>query len=505
MPTYSVRIVEQDGTVVRTLVGANIERVRFGMNGDVGEAVFTYPRTDPSGASGQAADVLLLDREAEIRRDSTTIFRGPMVRREARSGTGDMVVTVPGVGWYFSRRFIDAPLTNLLSNGDFESGTTGWTATSCTQTSVTSPVRRGTKSLQLVGTTTFAEQYTQQSVSVTGTGVGTALTVAAHFYIDSWTGPAVYSRGLYVESRNGGTVETYNEHEGAIDDDTADALDVWQRAEATIWVPPNATRTIYVRLYAPNGTIVWDSVELVEPLSLAIAPGAGEDIATTANRIVQFAQDATKSKSDLDIGTAAAPTTGVTFKFPKAWQYTDHTPVDSALNNEIVPLGVDWDIVAATKTFTVYHPRKGTDRSATVTLSLTTNVASYSLEEDGAQTETDVTVLGEGDGPDREEGRSVDTTDTGGLVLQGIHSSPPGTTVDKLDGLASEITDRTARLVRVLSCVVYGSLVTTLEIGDIVDVDITDGSVALSGDWRIVSCELTPRPHTLSLVLNEEV
>lgn len=509
MPTFSVRIVEQDGTLVRTLSQANVERVRQGMNDDFGAAVFTYPKNDPAGATGQAADVLLLDRECEIRKDGTTIHRGPMVQRAVRSGEGSLAVTSPGAGWYFTKRQIDAPVRNLLSNGDFEGGSTDWTATACTQASATDVFRRGSKALRITNSTTFEDAYSQHAaVTVTGTGVGTELTVAAHFKVESWTGPAIYSRGLFIESRDSGVVETYNEHEGAIDDDMALATGEWQRVEATLWVPPNETRDIYVRLYAPNGVVVWDEVELVEPVSLAIAPGTPEDIAETANRIVAFAQDTTYGKTDLDIATTTAPTTGITFEFPKAFHFSDHTPVDRALNDEIVPLGVDWNITPA-KVFTVYHPRKGTDRSASVTLDLNQNwtegVASYTFDEDGGATETDVTMLGEGDGPDREEGRSSDTSDTGGLVLQGTYAAPPGTTIDKLDDLAADKTARTARTVKVLGVVVYGDFVDLLELGDVVDVNIVDGdAVSITGNWRIVQWELIPRTNTLELMLNEE-
>lgn len=503
MPDYVVRIVELDGTLVRTLDKANVLRVRKGMNQDVGEATFTYPKTDPNGAAGQATDVRLLTYECEIRKDGTTIHRGPMTRREGQSSEGAMTVTSPGAGWYFGRRFINTNDRDLLTNGWFEDlSLDPWVETDCTATLVSSPVHSGAGAAELVGTTTFFDQFIEQTVEVTAGGNGTTLTVFGYFNVTDWTGPALNSRGLFIESRNGGVVETFNDHEGVIDDDTAEALNNWQRASATLWIPPGATRDVYVRLYAPNGTILWDRVELVADEGLDLPPG-GEDIGETANRIVDFAQSTSVGKSDLGIATTTPPTTGVLLEHPKAWLFSEHTPVDRALNDELVPLGIDWDIDPATRTFTVYYPRKGTDRSGSVTLRLTSNVANYSLSEDGAQSSTDITVVG--DGVDvRDESFFINNTWTGGLVLQGVHSAPPGSSGPELDFLAFARGSHDGQIARVLSVQVYGSLVDVLELGDTVEVDIVDGdAVAISGNWRIVSWTLDCRTDTLLLDLNE--
>ena len=486
---WTAKVVEVDATatVVRTLVNCNISTVPIDpMNPRGAEhATITIPKHETGGAVGQYADIEL-GREIQIWEDATLRFWGvPMTRRGA-SGQGEITIDVYDLGWYFTKSNIDAPVRNLLTNGDMEAGTGSWTGTSVTVASETTVVRRGTKALRLTGASTFGEQYVEQSVVVTGTAVGTELTASAYFYIDSFTGPALRSRGLYLESLDTGVVETYNDHEGVIDADTALALDEWQRVEATIWVPPLATRTIKVRLYAPNGQVVWDEVGLFKPTSLAIAPGSPEDIAETANRIVSFIQDSTYGKSTKRITQATSVTSGIEFTFPKAYLYEDHTPADVALG-EIQALGVDMNIAidADTKQFTTHHPSKGSDLTGSITLSLTTNVASYTYEENHDEVETEVTILGDGDGPDREEGYAEDTSDVGGMVLQGVTPAPPGATIDKLDALAEARLALKKKPVKTLKVVTKGPLAVTT--GDRVDVGITEGVIAISGTWRIVS------------------
>lgn len=504
---YSAKIVELDGTVVRTLVNCNIPTVVDELNA-AGSATITIPKYETGSAVGQYDD-LYLGREVQILDGATPIARGVPMHPHASSSDGAVSIELQGVGWYFTRRFIDAPISNLLTNPSFEDGLTGWTASGCTATVVTSPRRRGGYAVQLTGSTTGAEQFLSQIVyGVTSTAIGDLLTLAGWYQIDdgAWVGPAFESRGLYIELIDTSVVQTHNSLDGVIDDATP--RDVWNRAEPTTWIPPNKTWDVGVRLYCPNGTVTYDALSLTKMESLAIGPGAGEDIATTANRIVAFIQDTANDKSDLSIGTTTPPTTGITFQYPKAWQYADHTPADRALNDEIVPLGVDWSITPDTKTFTVHYPRRGTDRSGSVTLTFPAgNLASYEYDDDNGQIETDVTMMGEGDGPDREEGRAVDTTELNGLVLQSVNPTPPGTTIDKLDDLATDRLKRAKRPVRLLSVVTVekaGALASVLGVGDTVGVSINDGVIQLGGYWRITRRELTPRNNTLKLDLVED-
>lgn len=504
--TWSAKIVELDAskTVVRTLVNCNIADVPLDPLNPRGSeyATITVPKYETGSAIGQYADIRL-GRHIQIFEGATLRFEGVPMKRSTSTGKGDVEIPVYDQGWYLTKSNITAPTRNLLVNGNFEAGTTGWTAVGCTMEATSSRVRRGSTALKLTGTSTFAESYIYQQVAVTGTAVGTALTVAGWFNIDTWTGPAIYSRGLFVQSIASGVVETFNDRDGVIDDDTALALDEWQRKEATTWVPPLATRTEEVRFYVGNAVMYVDEIGLFEPTSLAIAPGAGEDIAYTANRIIQFIQDPAKGKSNKRIGTTTAPTTGKLFYFPKSWQYADKTPADTALD-EIVSLGVDYSLAhtTTTTTFTQHYPQKGSDLTGSITLS-TSNVASWEYDEDNDPVETDTTMLGEGDGPDREEGHAADAYDAGGLVLEGVESVPPGTTIDKLDPLAAARLAQRKRPVKVLKVTTKGALAVVT--GDKVASSLVDGVIDTSTSyWRIVEGKRLPRTDgCLELILND--
>lgn len=504
--TWSAKIVEVDAskTVVRTLVNCSVRDVPIDPLNPTGRefATITIPKYEVGSAVGQYADIRL-GRHIQIFEDATLRFEGIAMKRSSKTSEGAVEIPVYDQGWYLAKSNITAPVRDLLTNGNAEAGTTGWTAVGCTMTADTSRVRRGSTAFKLVGSSTFAESYIYQQVVVTGTGVGTALTVRAWFNIDTWTGPAIYARGLFVQSIASGVVETFNDRDGVIDDDTALALDNWQRVEITTWVPPNATRTIEVRFYVGNATIYVDEIGLFEPTSLAIAPGAGENIATTANRIIQFIQDTTKGKSDKRIGTTTAPTTGKLFYFPKSYQYADKTPADTALE-EIVNLGVDYSLALTTTatTATWHYPQKGSDLTGSITLS-TSNVASWSYDEDNDPVETDSTILGEGDGPDREEGHAADAYDAGGLVLEGVESVPAGTTIDKLDELAAARLALRKRPVKVLTVTTKGAVAVTT--GDTVASSLVDGVIDTSTNyWRVVQGKRLPRTNgCLELVLND--
>lgn len=504
---YEIRIVERDCTLVRTLVAANAKTASWEVNGP-GEITFGFPKHDPTGATGQGADVDLGNREVQLWRDGVCLKQAVLVHAHASSKSGEVDVTAPGLGWYLTRRNIDAERHNYLTNPGFETGTfTGWdAAVNCTRTIVTSPRVLGAYAAKLVGGTTGADQFLPHAVfTVSGGDIGLFLDVAAWFHITSWTGPAFESRGLYVDGIQAGVRRT-----GAfstIDDATPQGVD--QRAETGIWVPPGETWDIYVRAYCPNGEIEWDAFEVVAMESLSVAVG-GTDLADLAGAVVSFIQDPAHGKDDLSIVTST-PTSGVIVPFPWAKQYADHSRASSVINDELVPLGLDWSLEAnaagTTKTFATHHPRMGTDRTGTLTIALGGAMAEYDYDEDIAGAETDVTMLGDGDGPDREEGHAVDTS-TLNLVLQGVYNAPAGTPIASLGPMAQDRVARTARKVKLPQVVTVekgGALIGVLGPGDVANFLIDDGWVqVLTDPYRVVKLYLDCRRNTLALTLNEE-
>lgn len=502
MSVYTARIVERNGTVVRTLVNANITSVVDQLN-EPGEIQFDYPKYDPPSAVGQAADVQVLKREVQVLRDGVVIAWGVPLRKSAASSRGEITVTAPGVAWFFGRRFIDTPVTEQLTNPGFESGLTGWTAVNCTATVISSPTRLGANAVRLTQAVTGADAYLQQILSVETAGpTPLGHTFAGHYYIESLNGPALDARGIYARGSTGGVLIDSNWQEI----DEFSLRGEWQRVETTYDIGATQTQVVEARLYCPNGSIIWDALHLVHPEGFALTP-AGGNAATIAGDLLDFVQNA-PAKSTLNIGKSI-PAPGPFVPFPKAWGYVDHTPLIQAINDELAPLGFDWSIQLAgpAKTFTTHVPRKGADRSATVTLQLGVNIASYDFDEDGTAVDTYVIMLGDGDGPDREESITIDTSQLSGLVLQGLHSAPPGTTVNLLDPLSADKLARKKRLVRLPSVTTYPGatdLVGLLATGDVVAVVINDGAVQVSSNYRIVRRELNPRTDTMKLTLNED-
>lgn len=498
---YTVKIVEQDGTViVNGLADVNVDPIQQVLN-ETWQSGFSFPK-----ASASAADVDLLDREAQIFRDGTLIHWGPMIVGDADSNNPMVHVAVPDLSYYFSRRQISDARPNGLTNPQMELGTTGWTAMSgVTMTADTSRYVLGSKSLKLVQSTVGADKFAYQTQSFTGTAIGTLYTLKAWVYIQNsgWSGPGLDARGLYIAGIQASVVRDFR----FVEIDDATPRDRWVPLEVTIWIPPNETWTLEVRLYAPAGTVWWDAVQLVAMNSLS---HYATDIGTIAGNVVDFIQNPAHGWDDLNIDTSDATTGQV---IDRHYQYADHTDAAEALA-ELEAMGLDWSIVVTTttRTFTTYWPRKGTDRTATITLSLRTtanptgNLTSYKLTEDGAATSTRVTVLGEGQGPAREEGYATDPTPLGGLVLGTVISAPANAPINTLQVMAQEELGAAKYLVRVLEVTGIPSdstLLSTLQVGDWVDVAISDGWVAVSGDWRVVSKTINPANDQPSFVLNE--
>lgn len=111
---WVVKVVERDGTLVRSLANANVLSVSEELN-EPGETRFTFPKLDPASAAGQAADVAMLKREVQVFHDGDLMFSGAPVTGSSASDRGDVQVTAPGLPWYVTRRSIDKPRQNRLN------------------------------------------------------------------------------------------------------------------------------------------------------------------------------------------------------------------------------------------------------------------------------------------------------------------------------------------------------------------------------------------------------
>lgn len=449
---------------------------------------------DPLEAEAASAAAWPIAREIHVYRDATRIFAGPIINGELSDGL--LRFECDGLLAYAGQRCIDtgADRENFLVNPQFEDSPdlTGWTAVNTTATVATSQRQLGTKSAQLVQAAAQEDAYIYQDITVTGTGVGSLFTLVGWFKIDpaAWLGEAQGRRGLVLARYVAGAEQTAGD--SYIDGDTPRGS--WERAKTSVWVPPNATETLQVRLYSPGGTIWWDACSLTLMESLSSAEAVDDflmDQTEIAQHIVEFIQDASFGWDDLAI-TTDCPVSGVDRE--RHYQFADHVPSLQALL-EFTELDNGFDIeITPDRVFKTHYPLKGTDRSATVTLKTPrpgdeadVNCLLAGWRFDGDQAASGIVVLGEGDGPDREEGSAVDTTLFDGRLVELVITPRATVAIDTLDGLATRsLVDHTNPVFFEL-LVTDPTLVALLDVGDIVDVDVDFGAISGTGSWRVMN------------------
>lgn len=477
------------GTSEVELTAAEPGRVEWVLN-QPDSFSFTMDMQDPQAALCQP-----LAREWALKRDGTLVGAGPIIDRTIEPAGGTVTFAGEGLLAYFGQRNIDsgADRTNYLLNPEFEDSPDldNWDAHGTTATVTTSQRILGTQSAQLVSASARQDNYLSQTIDdFEATGVGSLLTAVAWFKIDpaAWVGEALGDLGLVI-SRLDGSANIITSGFYEIDGDTPRGS--WQRAEATVWVPPLNVEDIEVRLYSPGGTIWWDAASLTLMESLSSAEDVDDflmDQATIVENIVLFLQNPANGKDDLGI-TTDCPTTGI--ERERHYQFAEHTPgLEAILEMTEMRDGLDVS-VGADRVFRTHYRRKGTDRTATVTLT-TSNCEVQAERFEGGRAASGVVVLGDGDGPDREEGGAVDDTLFDGRTIEKVVSPRATTAIDTLDEMAAEELARSAdpRFLEVL--VTHSPTATALEEGDIVTVDIDLGAIQASGDWRIVSRAVDP-------------
>lgn len=498
-PAHTARVVNRvTGAVIAQLPNAQPETTTESLN-EPGVATLVMSRYDPD-----IANVIPYERDIQILVGNDLVFWGTPQRPGASSRDAAVRFTCNDGMWHFAHRLIGkADRNNILVNPDFEDASLSpWTAVNTTATQDTTWKKTGTKSLKLVQSTANQVAYMKQRISnYQATGVGSLLTIVVWFRIQNtgWIGEAVNKRGLGITRfpAGGGTAEIQS---SIFEIDGQTPRDSDQRAEATIWMPPNAIEDIEIRLYSVGGTIWYDTANLVLMESIGFP---GQDQATTCGEIVAHLQSTTYGKDNLGIVTDC-PVTGVTRDV--VFQFADHIPGDEALSNFTrIANGVDHAVIATptTRTYTTYFPKKGVHR-ATLPVNETT-VSSWDYPSEGQPPRTRVITLGEGDGPDREEGYAANTTAHGGLALEEVTAAPTGMEIRELDEYAAEHL-RTGLNPRVLNVTVpYDGKWSVVAVGDTLPVSIVDGFFPeLGGNWRVVERTIDHIAGALSFQMEPE-
>lgn len=392
---------------------------------------------------------------------------GPAVDMQTGGGDPAMHAIGKGVSTYLFAppRYIDGQRPNRLDNPSFETGdTTGWTDGGAITSSVTTDGKvEGTYALRVESSTPGGDIHEHQTITVDGLELGRLITVTAWYKLETFTAPAYANRGLFVVALESGVVVA----QSVVTIEGTPTTGIWERVETTLQVPPNRTWDLDIRLYAPQGSTLWDDIQAVEMDSVSTA-GAEESLEHLCRLIILHVQDGAVGKSDVFITTDPDADAGP--KIAKVWQWADEVPCDSAIN-EFVERddGIDWamryNADTGERLFETFWPRRGSDYTAAdVNLMYGPggNLSDYRWQRDGTATVTVATAVGSGDGPDREDGYYSDPSFIGGLTIEKVFSAPTSTAINSLDPLAK------------------GAVVGANDPPKIIEVDILDGAMGVA-------------------------
>lgn len=525
-PGWVAKMVTRNGTVLAELPYANVKTLTKTLGAE-DEITLESPKVHPS-----TKEIRRL-REIQIYRNDDLKSWGVVTGRSGSSSAGARGFAARGLWWYFRKRFFGtATRRNMLTNGSFELGAAtgvmnapvpGWTRVGGARlrhwTAATKPgghglpaPLRGEKAISLDSSAAGENRYVRTRFSYrTEFPPGQRLTFAAWVWIgDGWTGPAALGLGLYVVRVVDGEAET----QAFVPVDEGTPQGEWVRLECSMIVRPYRDGYVEVRLYSPGGWVAWD--EAVSVLMESTGSGfAGADQTALAGTFVNYAQTG-RGKSPLNIGTNT-PATGIIRK--RAFQHADHEWISDAVDEvRSFPDGFDHsiEITPTTRTFTTHFPMKGTSYVEDLTLRLGRpsddppgNLSSYSESEDAASVVTSMIARGRGDGPDREEGAAVDTSDVDGLVLDGYVEAPEDLLLSELDDFADTELWMRNEPVQVLEVTIRPGaeldgvlLIDLLETGDLVHVEIEDGDLEVDDVYRILKISIDCPTDAATLTLN---
>lgn len=430
MSSYVVQRTSVTGTVQATLAFAVVDFVDD--RGNEGRtARVRFPCSEYTTSDLNTFDFLIIYRNGNV------IFRGLALDPMVDSRTNEVAFECVDFLWVLNRLQLDSPKENMLTNGDFATGTTsGWTVDSgVTANVISSGFSDSGFVVQLVQPDAWADRGIVQNVTVT-TGVDTKnVTLSAYFRVPNpitLVNLTYESRGLYMQVRESGRLIRQEKVELSTSLDT----DVWLRFDNLFHqVPPNVTQTISVKGYAPQGTSYWSSFALTRPQPFVnTTAGSGsveDDVGAIVDQAVTRLQQPSRGKFNLHLLTNC-PNTGETERvFLERFQHRPFTEFMA----EWLSLADQW--ISFTPTTQTYHfASRGDDQTGNDPLvwpaALADEpgaIAAYRRSTNGSGVVSDQVMLSEGDGPDREEFQAVDTTHTGGLVFQNTATAQAGSTL----------------------------------------------------------------------------
>lgn len=513
--------VDRDGLNARYIADPQItEQPTFELN-SFGRMTFTLPSSNPDAARvGKYQEVTLVYR-------GTVVWWGLVISKEFDWPEGSpprVTFRCADLLWYFHKRFVGkASRTNYALDPNFEADVgdplyLAWAVNgTVTFTRDGDRYKLHGRSAKVVSASAGEDWFIYEDIlGFTATGVGDLLTVSGWFFIEddgSFVGPAIGQRGITLVAYDAG-IPTQEppaviDIDGAIGGKTPRGS--WQFGRATMWLPPDAVRDLQLRCYAIGGTIRYGAIQMVRMESLSSVSSATDftmDQAKLMELLVQHAQDTGLGKDDVNIDTDC-PEVGV--RIERHYQYVDHANILRALQEFPAMSGpdfwIDWAVPAPgspwVRTFRTAIPR-GTARSLAYKIGPGFAwTRSFRHLDDGDAGISSITLLGFGDGPDREEYGIIDTSGTGGLIVEEIVAAPVSTDIDALAGVAE--TEFAARsMPDVWGTVVHRpDWIGVLNPGDTIHMDYDNpADDTYQSTVRIVQVTLDTEHLNLQLVVN---
>lgn len=495
-PRWRVRIVGQDYRGKAELVSAAGLEWTERLN-DFDEVRFTFSMQDPG-----IAEFRTLTRWIEVWLDGALKFRGFPVRANVSLTDHTVQVQCFDQLWPFHRRvFGRADRRDYVTNGGFESGTTGWSAhggATLSQELVT-PINAGSASGKISGGGYINQFFTVRHTYPPGLVFRIAFDVYVPSSADGVGQDGTACQVLATDPRTGAIYTS----SVTVNDDLRDG---WQSLTVDILLAShNIDWLIELRLNgATTGSVWFDRVRAVFNDATTV-PFPGADQAIAYRNVVQYGQGSSEGKSHLGIATDC-PATGVTI-YP-AWVHADHRGLMSAIDELTERTdGPDWSLVYAPEvtTFTTHYPQKGDTHNEWL-LEVGRNIAGGSVEIDGSQTTTSAIVLGDAGDFERDEGGYVDASPLGGLILEDVIRADINTAVRFLDGIAEEHVDQRKQLAAIPKVSIMDTdreMIHDLEVGDIVPVRLDLGLTQVDGraNYRVVAKRVPQSADRLQLDL----
>jgi len=422
--------------------------------------------------------------EVVITRNGHVHAKGPIVTKQATGSEADVMYDGRGPEWYFLRRvFGSAQRVNMLTNHDFEDGMSSWANTG--QCAVTiredGKAARGKKYAN-IQSWVAGDNFLDQTFVHDNTQAiyGHWFYAKAWFNIENFVDAAYNTYGLIITYHSG---DVYRASIATIDASTPRGQ--WLPIEAKVISEPAAMGVVSIRLYAIQGSISWDSVQVVGNNFTGGKYVEGMDQTLMAREIVRYAQKG-RGKSDLGIG-ANTPLTGI--KYKGVFYHTDHQIILDGLrlvSDHDKGFDQEWKVTTGATTYTTHYPRRG---GSFGTFS-TSNTLDYEIGWDGSEAASAVAVQGPGDGPAREEGGDIDDGAFGGKILDKVIQAPQEAPISILDPKAKDEVRRGRELPFVCRVKIKGDQIDNIEVGDIGTVNIGDHGVTLNKECRVTLIDI---------------